>query len=116
MLELGDAELELVELVPRHEVELVHERTERRHGPLRQPLASAPEPRGQLGQQLLDGVEERPAATARGHAASSAAAAAAAPAAPGPRAPTARRSPRRPGPASAPRRAPPRRPRAPRFP
>ena len=60
MLELRDAELELVELVARHEVELVDERAQQRRAPA--PRASSRLPRSaarQLDEELLDGVEEQ---------------------------------------------------------
>ena len=41
VLELRDAELELVELVAGHEVELVGDRAQRREGGLRESLAAA---------------------------------------------------------------------------
>jgi hypothetical protein len=44
VLELGDAELELVELVAGHEVELLGDRAQRREGGLREPLTAAAHP------------------------------------------------------------------------
>ena len=83
MLELGDAELELLELVAGDEVELVDSVRSAVRAWLGEPLTAAPDAAGQLGEQLLDRVEEDAAAvTARGHAASSAAAACASRAAP----------------------------------
>src|SRR5439155_7185314 len=75
MLELRYPKLELVELVPRHEIELVGDPAQHRESALREPLAAAPQAARQLGEELLDRVEEQIGATARGHAASSGAAA-----------------------------------------
>src|SRR5436190_23714704 len=106
MLELSHPELELVEVVPRHEVELVGDPAECREGALREARAASAHAARQLENQLLEHVEEQPAATALCHAASCAAAGAAFRAAPAPTAPQGLRSRRRRAPAPARRRAP----------
>src|SRR5581483_9137036 len=93
VLDLGDAELELVELVAGHEVELRDERAHRLQRLLGEPRAAAAHARRQLHEELLEDVDD-PLATARGHAAScdgAAAASRAAPAHPAPTGPPARR-------------------------
>src|SRR5205814_6999729 len=85
---LCNAQLELVELVARHEVEL---RDQHAHGAerlIRQPGTTAAQPRGQLDQQLLEDVGD-PVATGRGHAASCCGAGGASRDVPPPTAPTA---------------------------
>src|SRR3954454_1931355 len=81
MLELRDAELELVEVVTRHEVELVDERADRVQRAFRQPGATASQTGGKLNEELLEDVGD-PLATGRGHAASCAGAGAASPGVP----------------------------------
>src|SRR5512133_3543015 len=116
MLELRDAELELVELIAGHEIELGDERAQRVQRLLGEPRTPAAQPRRELDEQLLEDVGQ-PLATARGHAASCGGAGGASRGAPAPTAPTGstRRSRRR-GPASARPRAPAPTPRAPRAP
>src|SRR6266516_1623308 len=75
MLELRYPKLELVELVARHEIELVGDPAQHREGAFREPFPAAAQTARQLGEELLDRVEEQIGATARGHAASSGAAA-----------------------------------------
>src|SRR5204862_3374881 len=113
VLELGDAKLQLVVVVARHEVQLLREHAESAEALLGELRAAASEPGRQLAEQLLERVDE-PLATARGHAASCAAAAAASLGAPAPTAPTATATRRRRAPASARRPAPPPTPPAPR--
>src|SRR5512142_2392427 len=105
MLELGDAELELVEVLARDEVQLVDERAHRAERLLGQPRLTSAHAGGELDEQLLEDVRE-PLATARDHAASSGGAGGASRAAPAPpgRTAPAGRHPR--APASARRRAP----------
>ncbi len=73
VLELSDAQLDLVELVARHEIQILDERAHRRERLLREPGPAAADARRQLEDELLDRVDD-PLATARGHAVSNAAA------------------------------------------
>ena len=58
MLELRHAKLELFEIVPLHEAELVDERAQRADRLLRQLVLAVPRTGRQLGEELLDRVEE----------------------------------------------------------
>ena len=82
MLELRDAELELVEVVARHEVELLDERAQCADSGLGETRAAAAQAGRKLDHELLEDLGEA-LATARGHAASSAGAAAASRGSPG---------------------------------
>src|SRR5207248_2060303 len=73
VLELGDAKLDLVELVAGHEVQIVGECAQHAERLLREPGPAAAHARRQLEDELLDRVGD-PLATARGHAVSSVAA------------------------------------------
>ena len=59
MLELCNPELELVELVPRHEVELVGDGAERGERSLREPLTASADPARQLSDELLGRADAR---------------------------------------------------------
>ena len=81
MLELRDAELELVEIVAGHEVQLLDEPPHRIDCALGEACATAAQLGGELDEELLKDVRET-RATWRGHAASSAGAGGASRAAP----------------------------------
>ncbi len=81
MLELGDAQLELVEVVTRHELQVVDERMQRAECLFRELCTASAHARRELEDQLLERIDD-PLATARDHAASSAGAGAASRAAP----------------------------------
>src|SRR5690348_11566034 len=100
MLELSHAELELVDVVARDEVQLVGRGADERENLLGELPCAAAQTTRDLYEELLQDVGDA-VATARAHAASSDDAGAAAHAAPGPPAPTARPARRRRAPASA---------------
>src|SRR5437868_13123721 len=105
MLELRDAELELVELVARDEIELVDERPNGADRGLRQTRSTAAQPGRKLDHELFEDLGQ-PLAIALGHAASSDDAGGASRGSPATQATTARTGSRRRARASAPRRAP----------
>lgn len=87
MLELSNAKLELVQIVPRNEVQIFDEAPQEPHRLLAGARPGAAHPCRQLAQQLLEGLDDT-RATGHGRAASNGAADGASRASPAPPAPT----------------------------
>ena len=87
MLELRDPKLQLVQIVPRNEIQVLDEAAQERHRVLARSRPRAADPSRKLAEQLFENFGDA-RTTGHGRAASSAAAAGASRAAPAPRAPT----------------------------
>jgi hypothetical protein len=66
MLQLRHAKLELVEIVPRNEVQVLDERAQEGHPLLAGALLTAADPRRELAEQLFERVDD-PRVTSVGH-------------------------------------------------